>query len=154
MRRNPVSRRPRVNRAAPGQAGTTLIEVMASSVILSLTFFAVVTMIRKAHDIEYDGNAFVQARGFANTVLELPRYHHTRYDDIPADSIYPSGQGRVIYADSNLVDVDLRVTATAANTVIDDWNGVSIPYKRLEAIVSWKNGAYSVSSSRRITKIP
>lgn len=128
---------------------------MASSLILSLTFFAVVTMIRKTRDIEYDGNAYVQAYGLANSILERPRYHHTRYDDIPADSTYPGGEGRVIYADSNLVDVAVRVTSTAGNTPAGSWNdGVSIPYKRIEAIISWSNGAKTVRASRRITKIP
>lgn len=139
-----------------GERGTTLVEVMAASFILSLTFFAVVAMIRKARDLEYEGNAYFQARLIANSILERPGYHYSNYGTLasPKDSVYPALDRPVInVSDSRFVDIELRVTTTSGNEAAGDWNGVVVPYKRIEAIVSWNNGANSISSAKRITEI-
>lgn len=137
-----------------GQIGTTLIEVMAASLLISLTFTAVITSVRQSRDLEYNGNAYAQARRIANSILERARYHHSRYADIPPDSTYPAADRPVIHvSDVKYIDTNIRIQATETTTLPTDWyGGTALTYKRILVTITWNNGADSVKALKWITQ--
>lgn len=137
-----------------GQTGTTLIEVMAASLLISLTFAAVVTTVRQARDLEYNGNAYAQARRIANSILEKARYHHSRYGDIPSDSTYPAADRPVIHvSDVKYIDTNIRIQAAETSSPPTDWyGGASLAYKRILVTITWNNGADTVKAVKWITQ--
>lgn len=136
-----------------GEAGTTLVEVMASALLIGLTFLLVVTTLRQSRDIEYNGNAYLQARRIAYSILEKARYHHTRYGDIPSDSTYPAADRPVIYVtDTRFIDTKIRIQANDVTVAAADWNSTSdITYKRILVTISWNSDADVVQVSKWIT---
>jgi hypothetical protein len=137
----------------PSQVGMTVVEVMISSLIMGITFLAVVTMVRQSSDIDYDGNAYFQAGRIANSILEKPDYHHSQYAAIPEDYTFPATDRPVIHvSDTRYINTEIRVQAGEFVAPSVDWGGTVLTYKRILVTITWNNGADVVTAAKWITQ--
>lgn len=138
---------------AGNQTGTTLVEVMVSSIILAMTILAVVTMIRKARDIDFESDIQLQAKRLAHAALEENDFHPSQYTALAEETrdyadleIYPAVNS------TRPIVVEKRVVI--GPEVLDEtgWVNRSIPYRKITATITWDEGTQSVSATKRIAR--
>jgi prepilin-type N-terminal cleavage/methylation domain-containing protein len=135
-----------------GESGFSLVEVITAAAILGVAVSALTIMIGNSDVMELESDHFRQARIIAQHELEDPWSHFLNYDK-PHES-------EDMLLDLNDPDrVALPARDDVSKTVdqeADFGDGVKIPYRTIQARVSWteKSGqALSLTLSKRITNV-
>jgi hypothetical protein len=128
------------------QAGITLVEVMASGVILGISVTGSYTMLRAAQEMEFRKNVERQAYQLAYSILEYPYFDYwPNYNTMKVDSSETEHRFNVEGRDINAsVSVDVHPEG------VDLWPSFTAA-RRVDATVRWSlDGA---PDSVRVTKV-
>lgn len=124
--------RPLLPKRRATQDGFTLIEIMVSTVVLGLAITGIVALLRNGRELEYANGHKRQAKQVAQAAMELEAYYYINYStmgNMSQDLFFDAGP-------VNPIAAHLTVTVSAEQSVV--WNdGISVPYKSVEAKVLW-----------------
>lgn len=145
MRPTPIPSFPR----GKTQRGATLIEVVASAIILGLTFLAVTTMFRISREIEYRQNEVFQAETLSGSILEEEQYRYSNFSGLPlGETIRPAATDTVLYLFERSKTVRpslLKITIDSSITLPGAWNNQALPYKRIQVQINWHSQTFQLT---------
>lgn len=131
--------------------GFSLVEVLVAAAILCIAIVAVVTMVRKAGDLQVSNDYRLKARAIINARMETV-YNHFNYAIIEA----PDTATEPVTIDMRTGDIPLvgtlYTTVTADNPAI---SGTNIPIKKITLSLAWDTfdgGRDSISISKWLTE--
>lgn len=132
------------------QRGLTLIEIMASSIILGIAITATTTLLRLGQDLEYKRNVERQAYRLAYSALEDPVYHywpnyHTYAVGVTNTTLNSEGRS-----------IEAVVTVTPYAEAVELWAPYnSTAWKRIDAKVRWtlEGSPDSVVASKIVAEV-
>jgi Tfp pilus assembly protein PilV len=117
----------------------SLVEVMASALILGVTFFGVVSALRTSRELEFRKNLERQARHLAYSILEGPTHHYypyTTYEGMPdgytESTLLNPSTARPINA-----TILVNVLPAGGGESFANWTAGNIRYRTVRARVSW-----------------
>ena len=133
--------------------GFTLVEILVAGVVIALSLFATVAMVRKGQEMIALDKHRRMARGIIERTLEDSDYQPGDYNNL-ATITSPTPTDTIIDPKGN-IHGSLTVAVGAEQPLI---NGAAIPYRIITAAITWAElGSASnetVSISKWVTNIP
>jgi prepilin-type N-terminal cleavage/methylation domain-containing protein len=111
-------------------SGFSLVEVLVAAMVISIALFSVIAMVRKGQELIGLDRHLREARGIIVRTLESPGFQPENYNNILTGS---ATQLVTIDSHANLKG-SCTITINAEQPVV---NGVSVPHREIDAIVSW-----------------
>ncbi|MBN2036990.1 MAG: type II secretion system protein [Chitinispirillaceae bacterium] len=113
--------------------GFTLVEILVAAVVISLSLFATIAMVRKAQELTSLDRHRRAARAIIERTLETPTYTRDAYYGLAAGT---QNQNVLIDKRNNLQGT---LTVTVGNEQnINGAMGIAIPHKRITMTVTWQ----------------
>jgi hypothetical protein len=132
--------------------GFSLIEILVSSLIITLSVIALVTVIRKGSELVITESHRKRARSVIDSCFESPSYHYSNYWGL-------ANVNRSVLIDPRDagIDGDDLMGSLAIKVAVDTVKagGTNVPAKKVIISVSWKEpeGLQSIILEKHITKI-
>ncbi|MBF0431190.1 MAG: hypothetical protein HQK83_07935 [Fibrobacteria bacterium] len=133
------------------QAGTSLVEIMVSAVILGIVILAIISMIQKGRELDVSSDHRRQARALIHAAFEQDEFKIANYNAISDTTTSRTDSVQLDPDESTPLTGVLSISVSAANVMTV--NSTQVPYKDITMTLTWNEpeGPDTVQVMRRIS---